>query len=325
MKLPIALNQRLSVLLLSLILLPACSPYEPPLRVAAAPWPNFEFLHLAKELNYLPENKYSIYELSDSTSVIQAFLSGELDVSFLSLDEVLTLIALGIDLKIVAVIDDSTGGDALLVKPEIENLADLKWLSIGYENKAAGALILNEAFNLSGLNNQSIHLVEVKQSEVKDVYMQENVTGIIVREPQKQELLQLGARELLNSNDLKHRITHLMIVRADIIDSKELQITNLLKQFYNARNYYLKNEKEALTTMSVRLQMFSYLLQKSFKGTRFIEPKDALMNLSGSPSNVQIQASSLSQFMTQKKMLGHIPNNFKSIISTRILERVVYE
>lgn len=325
MKLPVAFTQRLSFILFSFSLLSACSPYEAPLTVAAAPWPNFEFLHLAKSLNYLPEKEYSIYELSDATSVIQAFQSGQLDVSFLSLDEVLTLVALGIDLKIVAVIDDSTGGDALLVKPQIESLSALKWLSIGYENKAAGALILNEVFNISGLNNQSIDLVEVKQSEVKDVYMQENVAGIIAREPQKQQLLQLGARELLNSNDLSFRITHLMIVRADIVNSKELQITNLLKQFYNARYYYLHNEKQALTTMSVRLQMFPYLLQESFKGARFVDPKDALMSLSGSPSNIEIQANQLSQFMTQKKMLGRIPNDFKSIISTRILERVVYE
>lgn len=325
MKLPAVIAQRLTFLLLSTFTLFSCSPYDPPLKVASAPWPNFEYLYLAKQLNYLAERDYSVFELSDSTSVIQAFQSGQLDVTFLSLDEVLTLVALGIDLKIVSVIDHSVGGDALLVRPEIESLAALKWRSIGYENKAAGALLLNEVFLRSGLNNQSIHLVEVKQSEVKDEYMLEHVDALIVREPQKQQLLQLGARELLNSNQLKQRITHLMVVRADIIEDKELQITNLLKQFYNAHNYHLAHPSAALTTMAVRLQMFPKQLQEAFKGARFIEPKEALMSLSGSPSNTQIEAIQLSQFMTQKMMLGEVPNDFKSLISTRILERVVYE
>ncbi|PKF61052.1 hypothetical protein CW745_12120 [Psychromonas sp. psych-6C06] len=325
MKLPVLLPKRLTILLISLFFISACNPYERPLTVAAAPWPNFEFLFLAKELNYLPQSQYSLFELPSSTSVIQAFQTGKLDVAFLSLDEVLTLVALGIDLKIVSVIDQSSGGDALLVKPEIKTLEQLKWRSIGYENKAAGALLLDEVFTLSGLNNQTVQLFEVKQSEAKDAYMQGNIDALIVREPEKQQLIQLGAREILNSRLLQQRITHLVVVRKDILVSKEAQVTDLLKRFYKAHEYYLDNEKDALTTIAVRLQIYPYLLEESFKGTRFIEPKDALMRLSGSPSNVELQAAQLSKFMTQKNMLGKIPSDFKSIISTRILERVIYE
>lgn len=315
----------LSLLLFSAFLLSACNPYKRPLTVGAAPWPNFEFLFLAKQLGYLPEEQYSLFELPSSTSVIQAFQTGKLDVAFLSLDQVLTLTALGIDLKIISVIDESVGGDALLAKPEIKSLQDLKWHSIGYENKAAGALLLDETFTLSGLNNQTIQLVEVKQSEAKDVYMQGNIDALIVREPEKQMLLELGARELLNSRLLQQRITHLIVVREDIFINKKPQITLLLKQYYQAYQYYLSNKKDALTTMAVRLQVYPYLLELSFKGALFVKPKDALMRLSGAPSNIEQQADQLSKFMTEKNMLGKIPNNFQSIITTKILESIIYE
>jgi NitT/TauT family transport system substrate-binding protein len=324
MKLSMIKSKLIIIILSSLLLLSACNSYNRPLMVGAAPWPNFEFLFLAGELGYLPENQYSLFELPSSTSVIQAFQTGKLDVAFLSLDEVLTLVALGIDLSIISVIGQSTGGDALLVKPEIKSLEDLKWHSIGYENKAAGALLLNEIYTLSDLNNQTLQLFEVKQSEAKDIYMQGNIEGLIVREPEKQQLLQLGAREILNSNVLQHRITHLMIARKDILLSKEPQLIFLLKQFYDAYKYYLEKPKDALTTIAVRLQIYPYLLEESFKGALFIEPKDALMRLSGYPSNVELKAIELSQFMTEKNMLGKIPNDFHSIISTRILEGVVY-
>lgn len=325
MKKRFIISRLLASLLFSCFLLSACNPYERPLTVGAAPWPNFEFLFLAKELNYLPDNKYSLFELPSSTSVIQAFQTGKLDVAFLSLDEVLTLVALGIDLNIVSVVGQSIGGDALLVKPEIKTLEELKWRSIGYENKAAGALLLDEVFTLSGLNNQTIQLFEVKQNEAKDIYMQGHIDALIVREPEKQQLLQLGARELVNSKLLQQRITHLVVVRKEILESKEDQITLLLKNYYKAHQYYLSNENDAVTTMSVRLQIYPYLLKKSFEGTLFVEPKDALVRLSGAPSNIELQANQLSKFMTQKNMLGKIPNDFKSIISTRILERVIYE
>ena len=91
MKIRFALSKRLTPLFFFLFLITACSPYERPLTVGAAPWPNFELLFLADELNYLPANQYSLFELPSSTSVIQAFQTGKLDVAFLSLDEVLTL------------------------------------------------------------------------------------------------------------------------------------------------------------------------------------------------------------------------------------------
>lgn len=316
---------RFCAFLFILISLLSCSPYQKSLTVGAAPWPSFEFLFLAKDLGYLPAEQFSLFELPSSTSVIQAFQTGKLDIAFLSLDEVLTLIALGIDLKVISVIDQSTGGDALLVKPEIKTLQDLKWHSIGYENKAAGALLLDEIFRLSNLNNQTVQLFEVKQNELKESYLKGNIDALIVREPQKQQLLALGARELLNSKQLEHPITHLMVARKEIFNSKEEQITHLLKRFYQAHHYYLENKSDALTSMSVRLQLYPYLLEQSFSGCRFLPAKEALMTLSGAPSNIELQANQLAIFMKKKNMLGKMPDDFNALLSTRILERVIYE
>ena len=148
---------------------------------------------------------------------------------------------------------------------------------------------------------------------------------MIVREPQKQQLLHLGAIELLNSNRLQHQILHLMIARTDVLKQKEDQITMLLTQFYKTQKYYLENEDDALSVMALRLPVFPYLLKESFKGARFVEPKDALMRLSGSPSNVEILAQNISNLMLEKEMIRVTPSDFKSLISTRILERIIYE
>jgi len=312
-------------LFLSLFLLSACSPYQRTLTVAAAPSPNLEFLFLAKKLNYFDPAQFSIFELPSSTDVVQAFQTGKLDIAFLSLDQVLTLVALGIDLKVLSVIDQSVSGDALLVKPKIKTLQDLKWGSIGYENKASGALLLSEIFSVYGLNNQTTELLEVKQNEAKESYLKDDVDALIVREPQKQQLLSLGARELLNSSLLDQPIPHLMIAKNDLYISKKEQITLLLKSFYQTHNYYLGNRKQALTTMAVRLQVTPSLLGKAFQGTRFIEPREALMSLSGKPSDIELQARKLSKFMGDKNMLSKVPPDFQQLISTAILERVIYE
>lgn len=308
-----------------LFLLIGCTPYDKPLAIGAAPWPSFEFAFLANEMGYLEESDYSLLELTSSTTVIQAFQTGELDLAFLSLDEVLTLIALGVDLKIISVIDKSQGGDALVAKPEIKSLEALNLRSIGYENKAAGALILDEVLTLTGLNSQTVKLYEVKQHEVKEAYLKGNIDAFVVREPVKQELLALGANELINSNQLTIPNTNVLIAHADIVKAKQKQISYFLKQYYRAYDFYLGNPTEALNIISVRLQLYPYLLENAFLNTRFFHPKQALMRLSGSPSNIELQMQQLSKLMTKRGMLGQIHIDFSSIISTRTLERAIYE
>ncbi|RBW46570.1 hypothetical protein DS885_07660 [Psychromonas sp. B3M02] len=316
---------KLTTLLFLFFTLLSCTPYQKPLTVGAAPWPNFEFAFLADELGFLNEYQYSLLELTSSTSVIQAFQTGKLDLAFLSLDEVLTLVALGIDLKVISVIDRSKGGDALMAKPNIKSLQDLKWHAIGYENKAAGALLLDEVFTLTDLNNQTVQLFEVKQNEVKDAYLHSNIDALMVREPVKQQLISLGAHELINSNQLTLPIINVLVARGDLYQEKELQIAEFVRQFYNAHLFYQKNTEEALTSMSVRLQLYPYILENALANTQFIDAKQALFRLSGSPSNIEIQARELSEVMIEKRMLGNIQTDFSSLISTRILERAIYE
>ena len=305
--------------------LSSCDPYPKKLTIGAAPWPTFEFAFLADELGYLDKSKYSLLELTSPTGVIQAFQTSKLDVAFVSLDEVLTLISLGVDLKIISIVDTSIGGDALLAKPEIKTLEQLKWRAIGYENKAAGALLLDEVFTLTGLNNQTVQLYEIKQNEVKDAYIKGNIEALVTREPIKQELLALGAHELINSSSLSLPITHVIIARTDVVKQQELQIVNFLKKYYRAREFYEKNKDDALTAMSVRLQLYPYLLEKAFLNVNLIDAKQALVRLSGSPSNMELQAKQLNHLMNDKLMLGQIHSNLSSLISTRILERAIYE
>jgi NitT/TauT family transport system substrate-binding protein len=303
----------------------SCTPYQKPLAIGAAPWPNFEFAFLAKELGYLDKEQYSLLELTSSTSVMQAFQTGKLDLAFLSLDEVLTLVALGIDLKIISVIDKSKGGDALLARPEFSSLEQLKWHTIGYENRASGALLLDEVFEQTDLNNQTVTLFEVKQNEAKGAYLRGHVDALIVREPEKQQLLALGAKELINSRSLNLPILNVLVVRTQVLEEKEKAISYFLKQFYKAHDFYEQHMSEALTIMSVRLQLHPNVLNKAFENTLYIDPKQALIRLSGDPSNIELQAQQLSQLMSDKRMLGQIQTDISTLISLKNLEQVLYE
>ena len=317
------LKQSISICFFTFLL--GCSPSDKPLHIGAAPWPNFEFSFLANELNYLNKKEYSFLELPSPTSVMQAFQTGKLDVAFLTLDEVLTLVSRKVDLRIISVVDDFYDGAALLTSPEIKSLKNLKLHSIGYENNTTGALLLDEFFNLTNMSHKTTQLYEIKQNEVVETYLNGTVDALIVKEPIKQKLLAAGAQELMNSNQLNMPIPNVIIARGDVSQEKELEIAYFLKQYYRAYKFYERNTNEALKMISVRLQLYPDELKDALSNIKLVLPKQALLRLSGSPSNMELQIKQLSELMSKKRMFDPINIDISTLISTRILERTIYE
>ena len=132
---------------------------EPPLRIGINLWPGYEFLHVASVLDLYEENSINIVELSNATTVMQMLRNDQLEGAALTLDEALTLIDEGLDLKIILVTDISNGGDALLVKPEIETLQFLKDKSIAVENTAVGAIMLYSILKQANLKLSDIDVI----------------------------------------------------------------------------------------------------------------------------------------------------------------------
>src|SRR5512135_2890896 len=85
--------------------LAGCQPPAEPLRIVSSPWPGYEPLYLARDLGYLKETSVRITELPSSNLNMEAFSNGSTDLSTLTLDETLTLLAKGQKLRILLVMD----------------------------------------------------------------------------------------------------------------------------------------------------------------------------------------------------------------------------
>jgi NitT/TauT family transport system substrate-binding protein len=83
-------------------LLPGCdSEREPPLRIGTNVWPGYEPLYLARDLGHYNETPVNLIEFTSASSVIHALRNGMIEGATLTLDEVLTLLSDGFDLKVI--------------------------------------------------------------------------------------------------------------------------------------------------------------------------------------------------------------------------------
>lgn len=119
--------------------LTACGPrYEPPLAVGTNTWTGYEPLYLARDLGLHDGLPVRLVELGSTTQSMDALRTGQLGMAGLTLDEALTLAQEGIALKVVWVMDVSSGADALVVRPGLADLSDLRGSKVGVEQTAVG-------------------------------------------------------------------------------------------------------------------------------------------------------------------------------------------
>jgi len=253
--------------LLLVVLLPSCT-LDPdlPFRVGTNIWPGYEPLYLAREMGHLNENRIKLVELPNATEVIQALRNEVLEAAALTLDEALSVVQDGYDLKVVLIMDFSRGGDALLAHPTIHRLADLRGKRIGVESTAVGALLLDAALRKVSLSLEDVTLVPLTVDRHLEAYKQHRIDALVTFEPMSSKILAQGAKSLFDSAHIPNRIIDVLVVRSDIAKHREDTLRYLLEGYFKALEYQHNNPLEAAQHMMPRLNLSGSELLNALDG-----------------------------------------------------------
>lgn len=229
-----------------------CSAPKQPYDLATSYWPGYEPLYLARELGYLDPNLVRLREMPSTTESLAAFRSGRIDIAALTLDEALLLEHDGIDVRIVLVMDTSFGGDAVMARPEIKSLAELKGKRVGVESGALGAYVLSRALDQVGLTPADVTVVPVPSDRHFEAYASGEVDAVVTFEPTITRLLARGAREVFDSTQIPNEIIDVIVMRESAFEKSPETVANLEGSWYKALDYYNKHPEDAVRRMAMR-------------------------------------------------------------------------
>jgi NitT/TauT family transport system substrate-binding protein len=289
-------------ILIGFALMTACSPQtEKPLRIGSNTWTGYEPMYLARNLSFYDDTQVKLIELTSASDVIHALRTGALEGAALTLDETLTLIDDGIALKIILVFDFSFGGDALLSKPEITSIEQLRGKRIAVESSAVGALLLDSALNSVGLTASEIELVSCTLDEHATCYQENH--AVVTFDPTKSKLIRQGANLLFDSRKIPDKIVDVLVIRDDIRKTHPNSLKQLLEGYFRARHYFVQHPVEAAKLMAPRLNLAPKDTLASFEQLRMPQLKENYTLLSGEMSPITQTANELSAFMYNRKLL----------------------
>ncbi len=274
-----------------------------PLRIGTNLWPGYETLHLAEGLNYYKDPNIRLVDYPSGTEEVRAYRNGELEGAGLSIDRALVLAATQEDIKIITVMDFSSGGDVILGKPEISSMKDLKGKRVGVESTALGAFFIVRALEKNGMTPSDIKIVSLELNEHERAYKEGKIDAVVTFGPARVKLLEAGARPLFDSSQIPGEIVDVLVMRTSAIANSRDTIQDLVNGHFRALDYLKKNPQEASRLIAPRTKVTPEQILEAFKGLEQpdIEKNKALLDMSD-PSLID-GMKRLMEVMVENKLL----------------------
>src|SRR4029079_8458239 len=147
------LKSLLLTLMATLLALPS---WAAPIKIGYSDWPRWVAWQVAKEKRLFAKNgvEVELVWFPIYTDSLTALNTGKIDANCSAWCDVIAPLAEGIKLKVVLVNDNSAGNDAIIAKPGIKSVKDLKGKSVATELGTVEHFVLLQALAKNGLSEK---------------------------------------------------------------------------------------------------------------------------------------------------------------------------
>jgi NitT/TauT family transport system substrate-binding protein len=249
-----------------MVALTSCfGPPSMPLKIGANLWTGYETLFLARDLGELKGKPIRLMDFPSGTEEVRAYRNNEIDGAGLSIDQVITLAATQGDIRIIAILDYSNGGDVILARPGLTTMRDLKGRRIGVEATALGAFFLGRALEINDMAPQDVKVVSLELSDHESAYKAGRVDAVVTFGPARINLLKAGAIPLFDSAQIPGEIVDTLAVSTQAIAENAENLQTLVAGRFKAFEYFNRNPADATRRMARRTQVKPEEMLQAFR------------------------------------------------------------
>ncbi|WP_338026271.1 ABC transporter substrate-binding protein [Cohnella algarum] len=226
---------------------------EEPIKLALSPWPGWFFWYVVEEKGFFEKQGVNV-ELtwfpvySDS---LQALATGQVDANSQTLSDTLAPASRDIGLKAVLVNDNSNGGDAIVAKPEIAGIPDLKGKTVATELGTVDHLLLLTALAENGMSEQDINYVNMTVNDAGPAFISGKTDASVLWEPFQTQAVKEGKGKILfSSKDTPGLIPDLLVFKESVVEKRPDDVQKVVAAWFDAVAWYADNEQEGLEIMA---------------------------------------------------------------------------
>lgn len=282
-----------------------------PLKVTLPTWTGYGPLFLAKEKGFFEKNGIDV-ELSIVEGLgerKQALASGKMDGMATALDVQVTLAASDIPVNVVWVLDDSYGGDGILVKKDIKDIKDLKGKTMAFEVGSTSHMLALTALKQGGLTEKDVEVIQMSAGDAGAAFAAGKVDAAVTWEPWLTKGSQANGKILLTTKDLPGIIVDTISFKEDVIKNRPDDVKAFVKAMGEAMDYWKEHKEEADEIMAEGLKIDTAEFVATEEGLKFYTKEDnaELFGTESSQGSIYQATEKAIEFYKEQKIITKVP------------------
>jgi NitT/TauT family transport system substrate-binding protein len=297
-----------------------------PLRMGMNLWAGFMPWKVAQEKDLFTVNGVDVEltwfpVLSDQ---LTAFNAGKLDIAGMTLSDMLTGVAGGLQTKIIAITDISLGADAILVSPAINSIRDLVGKRASVEIGTVGHMLFLKALEEEGVSPDQVEIVNQSADAATAALISGNTDCAYSYEPFVSQAVQSGkGKVIFSSQNIPGIIPDPLVVHDRVLNEQPEAVQALLATWYKTLDYRKSNLDEVLAIEAeqagVSLEEYNTIL----KGLSWLTPEECLKAFEPGDNMESVIYSSqvIGEFMVEQDLISSKPDSIEPYIARQFVEQ----
>lgn len=223
------------------------------LSIGHTTWVGYGTLYLARDLGYFKDAglDLELTTLEEASMYMAAQASGKLSGSASTIDEILKYRSKDFCFKAVAALDESHGGDGILVANGIADIKDLKGKPVAVNEGSVSQFWLSYLLKQAGMSMADIEVQNMTADDAASAFIAGRVPAAVTWEPNLTMVRQKGVGQVLvDSSSTPGVIVDVVALDCGVIEKQPEDVKALVSGLYKAVEYTKTHPREAYEIMA---------------------------------------------------------------------------
>jgi NitT/TauT family transport system substrate-binding protein len=255
-------------------------------KLGIEPWLGYGQWHVAAKKGLFAKEglgDVNIVNFTEDKDINAALASGQLDAANIATHTAMGMVAAGLPVKIVSLLDFSLSADAILAGKDVKSVADLKGKSVAYEEGTTSDILLNYALTSNGMTIADVTPVPMPAADAGGALIAGRVPVAVTYEPYISAARKQDANVslLFTAGKDPGLVSDVFVVREEVLKSKPGQVLAMLKAWDAALKDYQANTADDQKIIADAVGSPVADLLTAFEGVRYYSVAEAKQAFAG--------------------------------------------
>jgi NitT/TauT family transport system substrate-binding protein len=254
----------------------ACGSSEQPsaktFRVATLTWVGYAPIYLAQERGFFEGIEVQLEKIEDTPARRAALASGDVQGSVDILDSFVNGAAAGLPASVVLKLDDSMGGDGIVVRKSVSSIQDLRGKTVAYPPGQPSHFFLLALLDDAGMKISDVESRPMEADQAGAAFVSGAVDAAVTWEPWlSRASAKPDGKILTTSRETPGLIVDIFTVRNDFLHDNPEVVRAFLQGWFRAVELWKANPKEAEPIMARSMGLKEAEFAQMVAGVRYAD------------------------------------------------------